>query len=59
MVPATPSMPFAACGVLVYMFVVAQASMLEQRSMEFEDGALHDYIEQSLCPGLDPSSACL
>lgn len=48
----------ALCGILACI-IVAQASILEQRSVGLEEGALHEYIENSLCQGLDPYSACL
>lgn len=46
------------CSIIACL-VVVQASILEQRNVEFEEGALHEYIENSLCQGLDPYSACL
>ena len=48
----------ALCGVLACI-VVAQVSALEERSVQLEDGALQEYIQNSLCQGLDPYSACL
>ena len=58
LVPTTCTVLCTLCGILACI-VVAQASILTQRSVEFEEGALHEYIERSLCQGLDPYSACL
>ena len=38
---------------------IVQASVLEERSAQLESGALDEFIEHSLCQGLDPDSACL
>lgn len=55
----TTAAVYVACAILVCT-VVVQASVLEHRSVQAESPqALAEYIQQSLCQGLDPYTTCL